>query len=174
MKTKRLRSSQFYQKKIQLMKSNITTHIYCDASYRYGTMTIAVFDALRHKEITKHIDEENINEAEMRAISFALDYVMARQIRNVILHSEMKSFIDISYWVCALNASEELPKEYQKLYEKHKLLYGKVKQAYAMNHLLMEYIPSRDNPSHSSAFSATFEKDNLLYRVTNWLRFRFP
>lgn len=164
----------YYKKKIQLIKSNITTHIYCDASQRFGVTTIAIFDALRHKEISKHIEEESINAAEMRAISFALDYVMARQIRNAVIHSEMKQFIEITAWVCALPSMEELPKQYLSMYEKHRSLFKKVKNAYLMNQTLFEYIPSKENPSHSSAFTATLEKNNLLYRFTNWLYFRFP
>lgn len=162
------------QKKFRLAKSPITTHIYCDASQRFGITTIAFFDALRHKEISKHIEEENIQAAEMRAISFALDYAMARQIRNVIIHSEMKQFIDISYWVCTIPTLNELPKQYQRHYDTYRTLYKKVKTAYQMNQVVLEYIPSKDNPSHSSAFSATLEKNNLLYRFTNWLHFRFP
>lgn len=145
----------YYELERHLKSFPYTTRIFCDASQTNEITSIACFDMMRHKEFGKIIPTCQIMDAEIKAIEYAVDYVLTNQVRNAIILSEMKDFVQFHYWICCVGDYEQVPKQYRRYPRLYSSLCKKLEFAYVRNDCMLSYIYHKDNLAHSAAYRLT-------------------
>lgn len=143
----------YYSRLKESKDSETTVKIYCDASFKDNIMVsgIKVYKDGDIEKITKQVNFNNVEKAEVYAIEMALDYLKDNFIKQAIIYTEINSIIQAFIYIIVLNMKYDdlTNKELKYKYNQYYIMWQKFKgQFRRCPYLFLCKIESDKNPSH--------------------------
>ena len=159
----------YFKKRKELLASQTTTRIYCDASFKDDIMVSGILiigpghDKTCCKRIINH--GSNVLAAEIDAIKMAIGYIKEKHIKEAIVYTEIDSVLHAYPFIVVLGNSNsyQTPKEHREILNKYRSFWNFFRSVHnsPSHRITIDKVKSANNPAHSIV---CMERDRILQK----------